>query len=96
LKVKVSARAAPHIRTASEWCGEQEKAPGALADELESAFALIRELPNAGEPVFHSTVGGVRRILLGRVGYHLYYRVDQKVVEILALWYSSRGESPQI
>ena len=96
---RVSRRAASQIRAAAEWWAHNRpKAPQAFSEELESAFALVRELPNAGEFVRHSTIAGVRRILLGRVQFHLYYRVESasSAVEVLALWHTSRETDPAI
>jgi plasmid stabilization system protein ParE len=96
---RVSRRAASQIRDAAEWwMRERPKAPEAFSDDLESAFALVRELPNAGEPVRHQKITGLRRILLGRVQFHLYYRVESgsSVVEVLTLWHTSRENDPRI
>jgi plasmid stabilization system protein ParE len=70
----------------------------AFAEELEAAFNLIEELPEAGQAVPHPRIYNLRRILLGRVGHYLYYTVstDDAVVEILALWHTSRGSSPSL
>ena len=40
---------------------------------------------------------GVRRVHLARVHYHLYYRVTaEPAIEVLALWHTSRGASPEL
>lgn len=96
---KVAPRAAKQIRAAAEWWVKNRlKAPAAFAEDLESAFTLIQELPYAGEAIPHSRISGVRRVLLGRVQYHLYYiaSTQQHVVEVLALWHTSRGSSPRL
>jgi plasmid stabilization system protein ParE len=96
---RVSRRAAGQIREAAEWwMRNRPKAPEAFGDELESAFALVRELPLAGEPVSHSKMTGLRRILLGRVRFHLYYRIESasRVIEVLALWHTSRENEPKL
>ena len=98
-RFKVAPAAAQQIRTAAEWwLKNRTKAPTAFAEDLEAAFTLIQALPNAGERVQHPTIPSVRRILLGRVHYHLYYSVlvEESVVEILALWHTSRGSSPRL
>lgn len=85
------------MRTAEKWWAENRtKAPDALKDEIEKGLLLIQELPSAGERVPHSRLAGVRRILLSRVRYHLYYRVlyETETVEILSLWHTSRGSRP--
>ena len=44
LSVKIVGRAALQIRDAAKWWGEhREKAPGALKEELERAFALLSQ-----------------------------------------------------
>jgi plasmid stabilization system protein ParE len=97
--VHVSRRAASQIRDAAEWwIQNRRRAPEAFRDELESAFALVRELPNAGEPVQHLKLAGLRRILLSRAQFHLYYRAesDRKIIKVLALWHTSRQNDPTI
>ncbi len=73
-------------------------APEAFAEEIDRAFDMIRWLPSVGEPVVHSTVIGVRRLLLGRVHYHIYYAPGPTgdTVDVLALWHTSRGEPPEL
>lgn len=69
-----------------------------LADELEAAYALIADMPFAGEAVIHSRIIGLRRVLLGRTQHYLYYVIseDASVAEILALWHTSRGKPPRL
>lgn len=76
----------------------RDKAPEAFAEEIERAFDMIRRLPSAGEPVLHSTVVGARRLLLGRIHYHIYYVAapTNDTVDILALWHASRGQPPEL
>ena len=69
-----------------------------LRDELEAAYALIDALPFAGEPVPHSRIPELRRVLLARTQYHLYYVASEEdqIVEILALWHTSRRNQPAL
>lgn len=69
-----------------------------FADELEAAYALIEGLPYAGESVPHSRIDGVRRVLLGKTQYHLYYIVAEgdRIVDVLSLWHASRGTKPRL
>lgn len=41
---------------------------------------------------------GVRRMLLARTSYHLYYVIDESAgsVELLALWHTRRGSKPTL
>ena len=98
-RLVVAPRAAAQIRAAANWwIHNRDKAPDAFAEEIERGFETIWRLPSAGEPVQHSSLRGLRRLLLGRVHYHLYYILGQtgNTVEILALWHARRGEEPEI
>jgi plasmid stabilization system protein ParE len=98
-RFRVAPRAGRQIRAAAQWwLKNRTAAPGLFGDELESAYALIEELPLAGEPVPHSRIAGLRRVLLGRTQYHLYYVVseDDDVIKVLSLWHTSRGKRPPL
>ena len=77
---------------------KRPKARDACVEEIERGFDLISSLPGVGEPVAHKRIQGIRRLLLGRIRYHLYYRLhkDIEAVEVLALWHTSRGSGPYL
>ena len=98
-KFKIAQRADRHIRVAAAWWDKNRTdAPAMFAEDLASAFALIEEFPHAGEAISHPRIPELRRVLLSRAQYHLYYNVllDDGVVEVLALWHTSRGKKPQL
>ena len=98
-RFKVAPRAEWQIRAADKWWRKHRTAaPAMLIDELNAAFDLLEELPFASEAVANRRVPGLRRLLLGGVQYHLYYVVseDAGVIEIVALWHTSRGRGPRI
>ena len=98
-RFRVAPGAEAQIRDAANWWIENRpKAPEAFAEDLERAFEIISSLPGTGEPVSHSRLKGLRRLLMGRVRYYLYYHVDQEreTVEVLALWHTSRGSTPTL
>jgi plasmid stabilization system protein ParE len=93
LPLQITRRAAREIRKASEWWDENRPAaPDAFRDAIEKAFELIRTQPNIGAVASNAKIPGVRRILLSRVRYYLYYRLKSKprAVEVVALWHTSR------
>jgi len=99
LVLKPTPRAATEIRRASAWWrANREAAPFALIEDLERAFELIAAQPGIGARARNAKMEGVRRLLLSRTGYHLYYQVnaDAGRIEILALWHSRRGRAPAI
>ena len=99
LRVRISPRAAAQIRRAADWWLEhRDKAPDAFADDLERGMELITSLPAVGEPVPHPRLSGVRRLLLARIRYHLYYQHEpgSDTVDVLALWHTGRGTGPPL
>ena len=96
---KVAPQAVQQIRSVAEWWRKnRDKNPSGFADELEAACLLIQELPNAGERVPHRTIPNLRRVLLGLSDHYLYYSfaAHEDVVEVLALWHTSRGSGPRL
>ncbi|HXM51267.1 MAG TPA: type II toxin-antitoxin system RelE/ParE family toxin [Pyrinomonadaceae bacterium] len=99
LPVRIVSSAARAIVEAAEWwVSNRPMAPGAFAEELGRALQLVASQPAIGARAQNLRLAGVRRIRLARVRYHLYYRVTSTppTIEILALWHTSRGESPPI
>lgn len=93
LPLQITRRAAREIREASAWWDQNRPAaPDAFRDAIEEAFRLIQAQPALGAVATNVRLAGVRRIHLSRVRYHLYYRVKSRprVVEVLALWHTSR------
>ncbi len=70
-----------------------------LLGEVEHAGDLLCENPQLGIAVHHRgrLRGDVRRLLL-RSGWHLYYRfrAEDKLIEIIAVWFASRGKEPPL
>jgi plasmid stabilization system protein ParE len=80
------------------WRANREKAPLAFEEELEKALDLISRQSAIGARATNMRLSGVRKLLLGRVQYHLYYRVvsTESRIEVLAIWHAARGEAPPI
>ena len=70
-----------------------------LLDQIEHARDLLRDNPELGIEVRQDgrLRGVVRRLLLGS-GWHIYYRfhAEQQHIEILAVWFASRGGGPPL
>jgi plasmid stabilization system protein ParE len=97
LAIRVARRATAEIDEATVWWEiNRTAAPGAIADEIEQAFALIRSQPQIGALARNARLPGIRRIHLSRVDYHLYYRVVPDAIEVLAFWHTSRGSVPPV
>ena len=95
LPVVFTRRAAREVEEASEWWqANRAGSPDALAVDLAAALSLIANEPRCGVPVVGIRLDGVRRVLLARVHYHLYYRIAQPTprIEILAFWHQRRTD----
>ena len=99
LPIRIAGSAAIEIREAAKWWrSNRDKAPAAFREELDRAFELIATQPTIGARALDVELPGVRRILLARVRYHLYYRVveNPRRVEVLSVWHANRGSAPRI
>ena len=99
LPVRIVGSAGQAILDAAEWwVSNRPKAPDAFAIELERVIQILASQPLVGARTRNVKLAGVRRLHLPRVHYHLYYRVTShpEVVEILALWHTRRGTSPNL
>ena len=98
LRLRVVPQAERQIREAARWWHENRaSARGLFHRELARGFELITTQPGVGTQSLDTVLPGVQRLYLFRVHYHLYYRVrSQDVVEVLALWHTSRGEGPPV
>ncbi|MEK6804497.1 MAG: type II toxin-antitoxin system RelE/ParE family toxin [Nitrospirota bacterium] len=101
LPVRIVGSAGQAILDAAEWwVSNRTKAPDAFTVQLERAIQILASQPLIGAEARNVKLAGVRRLHLPRVHYHhhLYYRVTShpEAVEILALWRTSRGTSPNL
>jgi plasmid stabilization system protein ParE len=100
LSVRFTLRAARHVHEAGRWWhANRTKAPAALREELARALQLVTTQPDAGAVARNVRLTGVRRILLRRVNYHLYYRLVEAPspsIQVVALWHAGRGDAPQL
>lgn len=96
--VIISSAARAIVEAAEWWVANRPKAPDAFAVELERALQLVASQPSIGAQARNVKLAGVRRLHLPRVHYHLYYRViaEPPTVEVLALWHTKRGTSPNL
>jgi plasmid stabilization system protein ParE len=97
LRVKISARAAAQIRQAAEWWAENRPAaPGAVRVDIGEALALLAQEPGIGTLYEGARAKGVRRLLVSRIRYFVYYRATSESLEVLAVWHISRGTQPRL
>lgn len=100
LPVAFTQGASQQVGEAGRWWREnRSKAPDALVEELQQALDLVASQPEVGAVARNVNLAGVRRVLLRRVGYHLYYRrllAPTPSIQVIAFWHASRGSGPQL
>ena len=91
-EVVIMPRARRQIERAMAWWHQhRDKAPEAFEDDLSSAIAAIAENAGTGAIVRRGPPA-VRRLLLPRIHYCVYYRVHENTVEVISLWHASRRQ----
>ena len=98
LPVRIVSSAARAIAEAATWWNENRPmSPDAFTSDLENVLKLLALHPGIGARATNAELEGVRRVHLARVHYYLYYRVtSEPAIEVLALWHTSRADSPPL
>jgi plasmid stabilization system protein ParE len=97
LRIEVTAHAQTQIASAVEWWTKNRPAaPDAVLEDLHRTLGLLSVQPTMGARARQATLSGVRRVTLSRIRYHLYYRVVDGALHVLALWHTSRGLDPKL
>ena len=77
------------------WFTHRDKAPFAFDDDLDELIGLLEHAPRAiGVAVAQRA--GVRRALMKRVRYYVYFTITDEIVTIVAVWHTSRGAPPAL
>lgn len=98
-QLRIAPRAEGHIRTVSAWWRKHRPAaPLLFALEVADALELLAAMPTLG--VYYAQRRGrtIRRLLLPRSRYHIYFTYDETadVVEVRAVWHAMRGRGPSL
>jgi plasmid stabilization system protein ParE len=95
LRVKVSARAASQIRIAAEWWAvNRPAAPEAIRQDIGGALELLARQPGVGTACICTRTPGVRRLLVGRIRYFIYYHPTPTTLEVLTICHASPCKQP--
>jgi plasmid stabilization system protein ParE len=97
LRVVVTPRALAQIeRAAMWWLENRPAAPDAIRVDFEAALRLLAFELGIGSRSSSPKHPDLRRIYLSRIGYHVYYRVKDGRIQVLAFWHASRGSGPPV
>jgi plasmid stabilization system protein ParE len=80
------------------WRDNRPRAPELLLEELRAARERLSEFPEAGVLVRRRGFSGLRRLVLRRTRYHLYYRYspEHDEVWVVAIWAAMRRRGPRL
>jgi plasmid stabilization system protein ParE len=100
----VSPRARQQVVSIDAWWRENRSAASEMFSRaLASAFERLTANPLAGPRYVgpDAELGAdfeVRRLLLRRCRYHVYYHFDPDLdrIDVLAVWHTSRGHGPEL
>jgi plasmid stabilization system protein ParE len=78
------------------WIENRPAAQDLFADELRAAIRKLGATPRIGARYDEPDFREMRRVLMPRTRYHVYYTVDDgsRLVRIHAVWHVSRGRGP--
>jgi plasmid stabilization system protein ParE len=96
VKVELSAEASAQVEKIDAWWRKNRlAAPEMFILELGNALTTLEETPTLGTPY---TAGGkkVRRLLLRRTRYHLYFIEQKERLFVVAVWSPYRGRAPRL
>ena len=91
-----AAEADEQVRKTDAWWRAQRRAsPDLFSDELERALLALGEMPVLGV-TYQTGTRALRRLLLPRTHYHLYFVRETERVYVLAVWSAFRGRAPKL
>jgi plasmid stabilization system protein ParE len=95
VKVELSGEARAEVERADAWWRENRPAaPDLFANELDQALVALEGAPGLG--LRYEPKPGIRRLLLQRTSYHLYFLVQADRVYVVAVWSAYRGRGPAL
>jgi len=95
LRVELSDEAKAQVESIDAWWREnRQAAPDLFTNELDQALLTLEDTPTLG--VRYESRPKVRRLLLKRTHYHLYFVEEAERVYVLAVWSAFRGRGPRL
>ncbi|HEV7425282.1 MAG TPA: hypothetical protein VGQ46_02865, partial [Thermoanaerobaculia bacterium] len=67
----------------------RDKAPAAFDEEMASALLYLSENLSISTVYFHARRPYVRRYLIERIRYYIYFRVVEDTIQVLRIWHAS-------
>ncbi len=96
MKVELSEEADGQVKQIDVWWrANRLAAPDLFTNELEAALTTLGEIPTLGVK-YDTGKRSLRRLLLRRSHYHLYFAVEADRIYVVAVWNAFRGRGPRL
>ena len=99
MKIEIGKRARRQVERASSWWQENRPlAPFRFEEEFEGALRQLVSMPKSGVAYPTAKRPTLRRILLPKTEYHVYFALERNetVIVIHSVWGARRGRSPKV
>ena len=99
MKIEIGKRASRQADRANNWWQDNRPSASLLFEqELEAALRVLLVMPNAGVAYPTTKRPNLRRLLLPRTEYHLYFALERNetVLVIHSVWGARRGWGPKL
>ena len=96
-RIEVAPRARSQLMAILAWWATNRPAsPMLVLEEFEHVVELLAKTPGLGRQ--YQPRPDVRRILLARSQYHVYYVIDQprRLIRVVSIWHTARSKPPLI
>ena len=98
-RVIVAPRAVAQVETITAWWrANRPTSPDLFLEEFAAALTRLASAPTSGGVYRPGPRPDLRRLLLPRTRYHVYYVTaeDARRVSVLAVWHTARGGKPHL
>ena len=98
MKLNISKRARLRAEKIDERWRSEADYPHLFAQELYERLMQLSETPQIGSPWPTERRPNLKRLLLEKTQYHIYFEVDERKQEIriLTVWGARRGRTPKL
>lgn len=96
MKVELSEEAHAQVKEIDAWWRENRlAAPDLFTHELDQAVLMLEQSPTVGSR-YEAGAKSVRRVLLRRTHYYLYFVDRDDSLYVVAVWSVYRGRGPKL
>ncbi len=98
MKLEILEEARAQYRRQNAWWRQHRDAKTLFAEEFLAALRHLRNAPESGSLYARKRGRTIRRWLMPKTKYHIYYRFDRRLdlVIIYSVWGARRGVGPEL